>query len=1070
MGTFVELLARLDSDGLRRGREFERICQWFLTNSPTYAHRLGRVWLWDEWPGRWGADSGIDLVAEDRDGVLWAIQAKAYDAAYSVTKADVDTFLSESARHQFAFRLLIATTNRVGRTARRTVASQEKPASLLLLADLKAAGCQWPDHPSHLRAKVARAARPRPYQRQAISHVVQGVRTAGRGQLIMACGTGKTLTALFIAEELGARRTLVLVPSLSLLAQTLGQWTANASVPFDFLPVCSDETVADGDAVVATTSELGFPVTTEPEDIAAFLRRKGRQVVFATYQSSPTIANAYRLGRVPRLDLAVADEAHRCAGRVSSEFGTILLDEAIPCRRRLFMTATPRYFTGRILREARDAEFEVASMDDPQVFGPVLHRLTFVEAIERDLLCDYQVAVIGVDDAEYRDWAERGRFVTVDGTKTTDARTLAAQIGLAKAMRRYGLRRTISFHSRVARARSFASTLPGVIGWMPADERPTGLVWADSVSGDMPTGDRTVRLERLRHLDKGTSGVLTNARCLSEGVDVPALDGVAFIDPRRSEVDIVQAVGRAIRKADTKQVGTIVIPVFIGGEDDADAALTDSTFQPVWDVVKALRAHDVELAEQLDLLRRELGRGARRVTLPEKIRLELPAHVSPAFAAAFNVRLVEQTTVTWAFWYGLLERYVEELGHARVPADYKTGPYPLGKWVSTQRGLHKTGGLLPERTRQLQETPGWSWDVAVDQWEAMYGELLDYLQVEGHLVPRSLRRTAKQMPKKLVVWMKHQRSDYAAGELSAARITKLEAVAGWSWEVKTDRWMQGYAHLVQFQHRVGHCRVPFTWVEDDFPLGHWVAHQRATFADGKLGPERRARLEAVPGWSWDTKAELYDAAWERHCQLVEAFAADNVHARVPTFYEVDGVKVGRWVVNQRTKYSNGTLSSPQVARLSAIPGWVWNVNDYQWNRGFEALRRFHEREGHLEVPKPWIETLPDGEEVKLGYWIGTQRQDRKKGTLADNRLRALESVAGWSWNTINDAWDGAMRRVETFVARHGHARIPVAYVDPDGFKLGQWAGTQRRAYRGNGRAKISARQVERLETLPGWRW
>ena len=252
---------------------------------------------------------------------------------------------------------------------------------------------------------------------------------------------------------------------------------------------------------------------------------------------------------MPAFDLVIADEAHRCAGPVSSDFATILDAEAIKARRRLFMTATPRYFTGRVVREAKEADFEVASMDDEAKFGPVFHRLGFAEAIERDLLTDYQVAIIGVDDATYRDWAQRGRFVTLDGTKVTDARTLAGQIGLAKAMRRYDLHRTITFHSRVKRAREFAHSLPEVIAWMPTRQRPKGHLWSDYASGEMPAGQRHVLLQHLGRLDHGERGLLANARCLAEGVDVPTLDGVAFIDPRRSEVDIVQAVGRAIRLA-----------------------------------------------------------------------------------------------------------------------------------------------------------------------------------------------------------------------------------------------------------------------------------------------------------------------------------------------------------------------------------------------------------------------------------------------------------------------------------------------------------------------------------------
>ena len=439
----------------------------------------------------------------------------------------------------------------------------------------------WRTNPLDMRpSPPPKPAKPREHQREAIRDVVKGFKSTDRGQLIMACGTGKTLTSLFIKEKLDAERTLVLLPSLSLLKQTMQVWRTHAKVPFEALPVCSDQTVNQSeDEAVAHTSELGVPVTTDPPEIAAFLRRRsGPRVVFSTYQSSPQLAAAFALGRVPQFDIAFADEAHRVAGDESTVFATILNAHTIKAGRRLFMTATPRYYTGRVLKAAQDEDLEVATMNDPAKFGTVFHRLTFGEAIRRKLLTDYQVAVVGVDDATYRDWAEKGTLVKRDG-KTTDARTLASQIGLAKAMRKYDLRRVISFHSLVSRARRFASEFPEVVEWMPARQRPKGALWTNYASGEMTAGERHVRLQHLRQLDDGERGLLTNARCLSEGVDVPTLDGVAFIDPRRSEVGIVQAVGRAIRLAEDKTVGTIVIPVFIDTETDADTALKDSSFK-----------------------------------------------------------------------------------------------------------------------------------------------------------------------------------------------------------------------------------------------------------------------------------------------------------------------------------------------------------------------------------------------------------------------------------------------------------------------------------------------------------
>jgi superfamily II DNA or RNA helicase len=985
VGPVTELIERLDSNDQRKGAQFEHICKWFLTNDPVYRQQLRRVWLWKEWPGRWGADAGIDLVAEEHGGRLWAIQAKAYDPAYSVTKANVDTFLSESARPEFAFRLLIATTDQIGKTAERTLQAQEKPASRLLLADLRAAQVSWPRSPSDLRPAKPRPKRPRPHQRQAITAVIRGFESADRGQMIMACGTGKTLTALFIAQRLPAKRTLVLVPSLSLLTDTLREWTANDE-DFEFLPVCSDETVTDTDAAVSSTTDLGFPVTTDPRDIATFLRRRSdsRRVVFATYQSSPKIAEAYRLGRVPGFDLVIADEAHRCAGRVSSDFAIVLDTDAIPARKRLFMTATPRFFTGRVMQEAEQADFEVASMDDESRFGPVFHRLGFAEAIERELLTDYQVVVVGVDDAIYLDWAQRGRFVTINGTKVTDARTLAGQIGLAKAMRRYDLRRTISFHSRVSAARQFANSMPELIDWMPARQRPNGQLWSHYASGEMSAGDRSALLDHLRYLDSDERGLLANARCLGEGIDVPALDGVAFIDPRRSEVDIVQAVGRAIRLAEDKTVGTIVIPVFIEASDDPEAALDASAFKPVWDVVRALRAHDDQLGEELDELRRQLGRGTSTIRLPSKLRLDLPARVNPDFASAFDVRLVEATTRNWEFSLGVLESYVEREATSNVPQSWTENGYRLGQWVAAIRQRYATGKFKdPVRIADLEHLPGWSWTPRDDRWERGYSSLCDFVDREGHSqVPRGHVENGFALGH----WVTKQR--HALRQLpDDERHQRLAGLAGWTWEPYDDRWENAYRLLKVFGDAEGHCDVPQSYSIDGVRLGAWVGQQRLQHRQGRLSQARSERLEALPDWTWNA----VDDRWEKGYRLLEGFVRQHGHARVPVECRVQDYALGYWARTQRAFYAKGRLSPSRTSRLEALPGWSWDPFADQWEQGFSALLRYTSREGTSRVKRGQVE---DG--YQLGNWVGNQRAFYRKGKLSPEQVSRLEALPDWA--------------------------------------------------------------------------
>jgi superfamily II DNA or RNA helicase len=1058
MAPLADLLAQLDPDPRRRGKQFEHICKWLLTHDPVYTHELRHVWLWDEWPGRWGIDAGIDLVAEDDRGKLWAIQAKAYDAAYSITKQDVDSFLSESGRPEFSFRLLIATTNRIGANAKRTIEKQEKQASVLDLGQLEAAQVDWPSSPSDLRAPQLPPKQPDgrwAYQGEATDGVVQGFRRSDRGQLIMACGTGKTLIALFIMEKLAAGCTLVLVPSLSLLAQTLREWTANAKEEFEFLPVCSDGTVTEPDAAVANTSDLGFPVTTDPEEIAAFMRRRsGRRVVFATYQSSSEIAKAFTLGRVPAFDLAIADEAHRCAGPVSSDFATILDADKINAHRRLFMTATPRYFTGRVVRQAMEADLEVASMNNEAVFGSVLHRLTFGEAIKRDLLTDYQVAVVGVDDTTYRDWAERGRFVTIDGIKVTDARTLAGQIGLAKAMRRYDLRRTITFHSRVKRAREFARVLPQVIAWMPARQRPTGQLWCDYASGEMPAGQRTVLLQHLRQVDTGQRGLLANARCLAEGVDVPALDGVAFIDPRRSEVDIVQAVGRAIRLAPDKNVGTIVIPVFIDTHQDPQIALDDSVFKPVWDVIKALRSHDEELGKELDELRRQLGRQGGQPRLPRKIHFDLPARVSADFARAFSVRLVEQTTATWEFSFGILERYVEQNGHARVPVSCLVDGQPLGAWVNTQRDYYRKGRLDADRESRLRDLPGWSWDPRADDWDLGLRQLLDYVERHGDaLVPPRRKFDGYNLGQ----WVILQRGAHGKGVLEPERQRRLEELPGWTWDPNADRWEEGLRRILDYVEQNGHARVPGSHTVDGFGLGRWVVHQRSLHGRGVLSPDRERRLVALLGWTWDPFADQ----WEEGFRQLNDYVERHGNARAPRSYMVGGYKLGAWVDLQRDNYRKNALDADRQRRLEAMPGWSWDPKTDQWEEAFCRLMDYVQHHGDAYVPVAYV---VDG--FRLGGWVHMQRVHHVRGTLDADRKRRLQELAGWTWNPYADKWEEGFRQLLNYVDLYGDALVPNSFT-VDGYKLGKWVVEQRANH---AEGALDADRERRLEAVSGWSW
>jgi superfamily II DNA or RNA helicase len=931
-GTFeyIEKKIRDGALGTEFGSDFEWLCRFFLLSAPKYKRLFKDVWLWNDWPGRWGPDKGIDLIAQTLHGKLWAIQGKAVHFDRTIPKSELDSFLSESNRPQFDYRLIIATTDDIGRNARDTIAGQEKPVGLVLRGELLAAEVHWPTRIGEQPRPLPRKS-PRPHQATAVRDVMRGFRNHERGQLIMACGTGKTLTALWIAEKLASRRTLVLVPSLSLISQTLTEWGRNAAAPFDYLVVCSDETVAHrgDDPAITSTNELGVPVTTDVETIRQFLslRRNKAAVVFATYQSSDRVAAA-QASSAPAFDLVLADEAHRCTGPAEGLFTTVLDASKIKARYRLFMTATPRYFTGRVKQRAEELEYELASMDDVTRFGPVFHRLAFDAAIRARLLTDYQVVVIGVTQAEIRQWAQEGRLVRTGDGVQTDARTLAAQIGLAKAMRQHDLCKIITFHSSVAKASrftdpAFADSLVGVVQRMSPSAKPTGHLWTAHISGHTPAGRRATLLSVFGKLSNDSCGVLSNCACLGEGVDVPVLDGVAFIDPKRSMIDIIQAVGRVIRKAEDKRVGTVVIPVFVDESEDADHALSNSAFEPVWQVLKALRAHDEELAGELDELRLKLGQRSHygnKIRLPEKIKVDVPTLILQEFEQAFYVKIVEQTTRK------------PPLTNEQIIAWVNEWRERTGKWPTRDSGLipntvdetwAAVDGALKMGTRGL---PG--------------GSSLAKLLAE-HLGVRNIQNLPVWTEEQILALMDVHHEE--TGQWPRVKSGPIKNVPGETWTnldqalVKGLRGLPGGSSLAKllFKYRGVRNSKDLPPLSLDLILGWADAHHERT---GQWPTHKSGRIPEAPGETWRTVDKALRRArrgFTVRSSLAQVLAEHRGVRNVQNLPELSVEQILAWADAHHAR--TGRWPTADSGLVAEAPGETWPNIDQALTKGLRGL-------------------------------------------------------------------------------------------------------------------------------------
>ncbi|KJE76241.1 type ISP restriction/modification enzyme [Ferrimicrobium acidiphilum] len=639
----LDKLTRLSASFSQQGTAFERMMRTYLQTDPLYSDRFEKVFSWMEWPDRPARerDTGIDLVGIERDGGVCAIQCKFIPAGQSVSKPAIDSFLSASSREPFTSRLIIATTDHWNTNATNTLKDQRPPVQRLGLSDLLESPIDWskfdPTIPDRLLKLSVRTLLP--HQRAAIDDVKQGFREADRGKLIMACGTGKTFTSLRLAEEVVGRggHVLFLVPSIALLSQALKEWTRESEIPLQCLAVCSDTEVTR-DSEDSRTFDIALPATTKPERLGAHLETARQRalsqgdhepmyVTFSTYQSLRVIEEAQRDFGFPEFDLIICDEAHRTAGVATethdSAFVLVHDNERIKATKRIYMTATPKVYGDRAKSKATEAEVILYSMDNEAHFGKEFHRLGFGEAVRRELLSDYQVVILAIDEA-YAAQTLHSVLTDSDSEIKLDdaAKLLGCWMGLAKisdSQEEFAndpdpMKTGVIFVNTINGSKEVQKTFTDVAAQAQLQGIGTSRnlpgVEIKHIDGTMGALERNGDLNWLRESTEECR-LLTNAKCLSEGVDVPSLDAVMFLQPRKSQVDVVQAVGRVMRRAEGKQFGYVILPVVIPSNVDPDEALDrNKSFEVVWQILQALKAHDERFEAIINTL--NLGDPAQR--------------------------------------------------------------------------------------------------------------------------------------------------------------------------------------------------------------------------------------------------------------------------------------------------------------------------------------------------------------------------------------------------------------------------------------------------------------------------
>jgi superfamily II DNA or RNA helicase len=880
LNSFADLEARIDKYEVEkdRGDIFEIFIEGYLATHPINQHE--QHWVTGQFPlklrERYNLpqkDKGIDGIYEDYDGLHIAYQVK-YRQSPTLSFGELGTYLGISDR--FSERVLFTTASSVDEeTSSRSRCVLGDTFHSLSSNDLAKITAWLRTRP----APVVKATPDPRYQPQALADIKAALSENDRATVVMACGTGKTLVSQWAVEQAEPKTVLLLLPSLSLLRQTLRDWSEQTcwGDRFSYICVCSDKTVGL-DALKMDPSEVEFRVDTDPQVVRSFLERKtGKvKVVLSTYQSSPVVGEGCE--GLPPFDIGVFDEAHKTAGLEARALGFALSEDNIRIKKRLFFTATPRHID--IRHRDRYGEFKFASMDDESIYGPRAHTLSFSAAADLGVICPYKVIISLINKEMVSDFALKNGITLVEKDEV-GAKWVANQIALQQAIKKVDATKVITFQSRVNLAKELASdSSRGISSFLDGYE-------VRHVNGKQSAGERTGIIDAFADAPKS---ILTNARCLTEGVNIPTVDMVAFIDPRRSPVDVTQAVGRAMRKPrgpTTKKLGYVLVPLFAGVEDDDDfaKAIENERFDVVAEVLSALQEHDDVLADIIREIRERRGRGERFNPDPirEKVEVIGPVVELDRLAESIEVRIADRIGSNWDENYGMLLAFREREGHCRVPARHIENQFKLGNWVVAQR------------------------------------------------VKKEL--------------------------LTDDRILLLDQI-GFIWDPFACDWQEGFAALVRFKKREGHCRVPDKFIEGGFKLGGWVSVQRSK-RDSMLD-ERRYHLDEL-GFIWD----VLTTQWEDGYEALVWFKEREGHCLVPKKWMESGFNLGQWINNQRS--TQGNLSDERHHRLDEL-GFIWDPYDQKWNEGYNALAQYKGREGHCHVPNRYIEN-----DFKLGLSMSVKK-------------------------------------------------------------------------------------------------
>lgn len=1068
----------------KAGHLFEHFCKEFLGHAPSARGQFSQIWLEKEVPSDVrkilnlpDTDHGVDLVCKTPNGQYAVVQCK-YTArldkkVLNWTQDNLSSWLAASTLADI--RILFTNADGIDKVSLEK--AKEKDFRIFNISHLKTVpqdgfikiveGLNGVSSRKKIESLI-----PRDYQEDAIRNCIRGLASASRGKLILPCGAGKTLTALWINERIQPSKTLVLVPSLALLAQFKTVWRQHESRSTRFFCVCSEKDIAvDDDEPSFNIEEISAKVTTDPKEIRKLLQQSdGPLVVYGTYQSSGKIAEALR-GTKLTFDLTICDEAHRTAGSKTGVFATIH-SNSIRSNKRLYMTATPRIVSD-ILQEKLGQKYKyLADMNDESIYGAELYRMTFSEAIEKGILVDYHIVVVGVSDSEVQKAITSRKWVSENAT----IEDIAQNYALQKAVDKYGITHAVTFHSSINRAQTFKERHEQFFGHMKSFH----------INGSYSSAER-IRI--LDEFSRASLGAISNARCLTEGVDLPAIDAVMFCDSKTSRTDIVQAAGRALRKDKNKpnKQGYIIIPIFHRDAEKVENAILNGPFKHVVSVVRALADHDSRLEDEITQV--SLGLGKRK-TAQKILRIQdrvVPLIEMSGFKAKLKKSLfahvIQKTVIPWLVQIEHLREYRKQHINEDWPSRLTEFPKGnnLGGWVHKIRGEYKRGILSPEKIDALKAID-FDFEFLKDRQAR---ERAIQAEVEREQEKLRLEQLEKQR-KEAEVEEQRRQEDLKIKEKQRQEELKREAEES---EIRYEahKWDQKFAFVKNavvdspipgLEPGRYYQRVKFQEDEKEFELTTWLKEQRKSFSKGSLSSERISKFEeaGVPLDPTDHYV-LDQRELEQKVQLIflERYFRENPEVKwIATTLEFPSCnKLGVWCAQQRQAFKSKTLPDDIYESMKKAgfdfdytyenhAEFVKNEKVIEWNRQFSLLKKYIAEYPMMPIPFGNVE-YPEGN--KLGKWCQGQRTSYKNGQLSEERTVKLREI-GFSFVRDKESddikiWEAQANAFSPYmlpkISNLSTEESRYNDLPPD---LTEWLKTQKKAFH-NG--KLTKKQVTFLK-------